>query len=50
MILINLWEWAINLFVIGCGATLLMISSFGFMMLINLTIDLIIREINKRSK
>jgi len=39
MILIDLWEWAINLFLLGCGCLLLMVSSFGFVMLINIIDD-----------
>jgi|21_taG_2_1085346.scaffolds.fasta_scaffold197928_2 hypothetical protein len=50
MILINLWEWSINLFVVAVGSVLLMISSFGFMMMINLIASLIAKKTNKRSK
>jgi len=39
MILIDLWEWAINLFLLGCAGLLLMVSSFGFVMLINIISD-----------
>lgn len=39
MILLDLWEWAINLFLIGCATILFMISSFGFVMLINVVSD-----------
>lgn len=39
MILLDLWEWAINLFLLGCASVLLLISSFGFVMLINIIDD-----------
>ena len=39
MILLDLWEWAINLFLLGCAGILLMLSSFMFLMLINIISD-----------
>jgi hypothetical protein len=36
MIILELWEWAVNLFVIGVASVLLMISSYGFLMLVDL--------------
>ena len=39
MIILELWEWAINLFVVGCASVLLMLSSFGIVLLVDLILS-----------
>jgi len=39
MIILDLWEWSINLFLVGCGVLLMGIGSFFFVLIISAFTD-----------
>ena len=45
MLILNVWEWVINLFVLGCASLIWALAMFISMIIISLTKDFILKVV-----